>query len=114
MIPQEERDYIQALAKWRARNGKAQPNHVALQPVVLDAKHADIWDAFLELKASAPVGMGSNSISASDCYAWCQLHSIPQWRWPSFWRIIHHLDNVARRSVAERRGKQHGDASASG
>lgn len=112
MIPQEERDYIQALSKWRARHGKAQPNHAALQLVELDEKHADIWDAFLELKSSAPAGLGSSTINASDVHAWCVMHMIPQWRWASFWRIIHHLDNFARRASAER-GKQHGDTPAS-
>ena len=112
MIPQEDRDYIQALAKWRKKHGKPPPQHSALQYVELDPQYTDLWDAFLELKGSASSGLGSSTISASDVHAWCVLNEIPQARWGTFWRVCHHLDGVARRAVTER-SKQHDNPSSS-
>lgn len=112
-MPQEEREFIQRLARQRARQGKRIPESAAQFDVTLDDRHTDLWEAFLDLKSSAGMGFAPEPVTPSDVLAWCELHAVPQWRRPTFWRVVHHLDGVARREMQARKEADRGDAEGS-
>lgn len=78
-----------------------------MEPVDIDERNLDLWDAFLDLKQSAAVGWAVEPVTPTDVLSWCRLHRIPRWRWRTFWRVVHHLDREARR-LMDAKGKSDG------
>jgi hypothetical protein len=76
-----------------------------------DKRHADLWQAFVDLKQSAGIGFAPEPVPPESVAAWCNIHSIPKWRWQTFWRTVHALDMEATR-ILDSRGKKRDNAQA--
>lgn len=109
-MPQEEREFLQRLARQRARQGKRVPESAAQFDIQLDERHTDLWEAFLDLKSSAGMGFAPEPVTPADVLAWCEIHAVPQWRRPTFWRVVHHLDGVARQVMRDKKEAERGNA----
>ena len=103
-MPQDEREFLEDLARENRRLGKPIPKELE-GLVEVRPEFADLWGAFLDLHGSRSSGMDSNPIPCSEVESWCRLHVVARWRWATFWRVVHVLDGVARTMARGARAK---------
>lgn len=103
-VPPHERAYLEDVAKFRAERGQPPPPELVDIPDV-ETPHLELWQCFQSCWGSRQVGMDVSPIQCSEVESWCRMHSVPRWRQPSFWRVVHRLDAVGREKPAEGPGK---------